>query len=203
MNIRSLERLENAFSLGLLAVLIGFPIVTIFIADTFGKSFGVIVRMVVGLVILAGYVFVVLPKMHKLGQWFHQKHIEDARENYTGIYRVLARPTDDQGAIWCGESITLGDYGWQHKYMFPKKGLIYLQGLTSEWGCAWRAGFRPDQIEYVGPKPACQYDWYDFEYAGKKPVASFMWPEVKPKDQCPYPIQAQIKGRLSYPDVNF
>jgi hypothetical protein len=81
-----------------------------------------------------------------------------------------------------------------------KHGLIYLQGLTDEWGLVWRAGFRPDQVEFVGPKPVSQYDWKDFEYDGPKPTACYHWQYGKPRQSCPFPVQKKVKhDRLQFP----
>jgi hypothetical protein len=50
--------------------------------------------------------------------------------------------------------------------------MIWLQGLNENWQIVWWAGFNPDQIEEVGPKPCSQYDWT----------------RETLKTKCPYPI---------------
>ena len=98
-----------------------------------------------------------------------RRRLQDLKDKYQGIYRVLAMPSDP-GSIMKpeGAEIRIGDYGWEAGPM-RKDGLIYLHGLTLEWTVVWYAGFRPDQIERVAAKPYSQYGLW-VPYWAKKPV---------------------------------
>ena len=88
-----------------------------------------------------------------------RRRLQELREKYRGIYRVIALPSDQQiVAKPDGAEIRVGDYGWEAGPIH-KEGLIYLQGLTLEWTVVWHAGFRRDQIEWVTEKPSSQYDY--------------------------------------------
>jgi hypothetical protein len=104
------------------------------------------------------------------------------RENYRLIYRVTSIPSDGQCILKAdGTSIAVGDYGWEAEPIY-QDGLIYLHGLNSRWQVVWYCGFRPDQLEVVGPKPRSQYyifpDWVDF----------------KKVPQCPYTVKEYQLG---------
>ncbi len=105
------------------------------------------------------------------------------RENYRFIYRVISVPSGDQFALKAeGTSIEVGDYGWEAEPIY-QVGLIYLHGLNPRWQVVWYAGFRPDQVGVVGPKPNSQY--YSFPY--------YMRAEKVP--QCPFPVQKYQFGK--------
>ena len=106
-----------------------------------------------------------------------RRRLQELREKYRGIYRVIALPSD-QKIVAKSESaeIKIGDYGWEAGPV-SKDGLIYLQGLTVEWTVVWHAGFRPDQIEWITEKPSSQYDyWVPY------------WAKSPPPPLCPYPV---------------
>ena len=110
------------------------------------------------------------------------------RKKYKLIYRVISVPSGHQFAIKAaGASIEIGDYGWEAEPI-DLDGLIYLHGLNPRWQVVWYAGFRPDQVEVVGPKPRSQYnifpDWVN--------------PEKVP--QCPFPVKKFEYGK--YPDFH-
>jgi len=96
-------------------------------------------------------------------------------------------PTDESTIKKPKDSeIKVGDYGWQAEPI-RNDGLIYLQGLTAEWQVVWYAGFHPEQIESVGPKPRSQYDW-DYSWARRAPP-------------CPFPVQERKTNTMGLPDV--
>jgi hypothetical protein len=102
----------------------------------------------------------------------------ELREKYRGVFRVIALPTDPNKIQKPeGAEIRTGDYGWEAEPLH-EDGLIYLQGLTVTWRVVWHAGFRPEQIERIGPKPQSQYDW------------KYSWARTPP--QCPFPVQVRI-----------
>jgi len=89
-----------------------------------------------------------------------RKRLQELREKYRGIYRVLALPSDQKiVAKPHGAEIKICDFGWEAGRA-NKDGLIYLQGLTSLWTVVWHAGFRPDEIEWVTDKPSSQYVYW-------------------------------------------
>ncbi len=106
-----------------------------------------------------------------------RKRLQELREKYRGIYRVLALPSDQKiVAKPHGAEIKIGEFGWEAGPA-SKDGLIYLQGLTSEWTVVWHAGFRPDEIEWVTEKPSSQYDyWVPY------------WAKSPPPPPCPFPV---------------
>lgn len=106
-----------------------------------------------------------------------RKRLEELRENYRGIYRVLALPLETKIiARPDGAEIQIGDYGWEAGPV-NAEGLIFLQGLTKEWTVVWHAGFRSDQIERVAEKPSSQYDvWVPY------------WAKSPPPPPCPFPV---------------
>jgi hypothetical protein len=110
------------------------------------------------------------------------------RKKYKLIYRVISVPSDHQFMLKAvGASIEIGDYGWEAEPIY-KDGLIYLHGLNPRWQVVWYAGFRPDQVEVVGPKPRSQY--YSIN-----PYAN-----VDKIPQCPFPVQKYEFGK--YPDFH-
>jgi hypothetical protein len=153
-------------------------------------------RISVGVLALAGFI-VVLRYVGRCLDWVCDRYRDEKREKYLGIYRVLSLPTDPRSVCTCKDiPINVGDYGWEAN-PWRKNGLIYLHGLNAAWGLMWIAGFRPEQIEYVGPKPVSQYDWRDFEYDGPKPKAPYHWRYAKPKHPCPYPVETP-DGKLGF-----
>jgi hypothetical protein len=108
---------------------------------------------------------------------------QECREKYTHVYRILALPSHEGGIKKAqGAEIRVGDCGWEAAPL-RDDGLIYLQGLNSQWRVIWYAGFRPDQIEKVAPKPQSQYDWNN------------TW--VKEPPSCPFPVQEHF-----HPTIN-
>jgi hypothetical protein len=105
-----------------------------------------------------------------------RRRLQELREKYRGIYRVIALPSDQKiVAKPDGAEIKIGDCGWEAGPV-SKDGLIYLQGLTLEWTVVWHAGFRRDQIEWITEKPSSQYDYW-VPYWAKSPPPP-----------CPYPV---------------
>ncbi len=82
----------------------------------------------------------------------------------------------------------MGDYGWEAQPL-RKNNLIYLQGLTEEWLVVWLAGFRPDEIEYVGLKPLSQYDWRNLEYIEGNSYSAIFGKPCKLKTPCPFSVR--------------
>jgi hypothetical protein len=104
-----------------------------------------------------------------------QKRRNEMHVEYNRIFQVLALPTDEKKGIFKlimskEPEIRAGDYGWEIKPL-KNSDLIYLQGLDQNWRAIWLAGFRRDQIEYIGPKPV----------------------SLKPKTPCPFPVQSREK----------
>ena len=106
-----------------------------------------------------------------------RKRLQELREKYRGIYRVLALPSDPRiVAKPDGAEIKIGDFGWEAGPA-NKEGLIYLQGLTAEWTVVWHAGFHPNQIQRVTEKTSSQYDyWVPY------------WAKSPPPPPCPFPV---------------
>ena len=106
-----------------------------------------------------------------------RRRLQELREKYRGIYRVIALPSDQKiVARPDGAEIKIGDCGWEAGPV-SKDGLIYLQGLTVEWTVVWHAGFRLDQVEWITEKPSSQYDyWVPY------------WAKSPPPPPCPYPV---------------
>jgi hypothetical protein len=152
--------------------LIAVPLVT---GQQVADSFGLWAGVGAGVVAAGAYV-------GSLRFLYREKNRRDLRrrgefrEIYRRIYRVVDLPSDKRNIVTpAGAEIRAGDYGWEARPM-RNNGLIYLQGLTKEWCEVWWAGFSPEQIEYVGPKPVSQYDWLQF---------------IDEKTPCPFPVQRQ------------
>jgi uncharacterized membrane protein len=108
-------------------------------------------------------------------------------EKYPNIYRVLSLPTDDNCIRKAKYArIAVGDYGWEAEPL-NSDSLIYLQGLSSQWRLVWHAGFRPEQIEKVGPKPRSQY------------YIPYAWRAPNQPPPCPYPVQKDNPPTMGYP----
>ena len=102
---------------------------------------------------------------------------------YKLIYRVISVPSDNQIVLKAdGGAIEIGDFGWEAEPVY-QDGLIYLHGLNPRWQVVWYAGFRPDQIEVVRPKPNSQY-YYISPYASVEKIP-----------QCPFPIREYRYGK--------
>ena len=137
------------------------------------RFFGVWAGIVAGVFATIGF----LALTNFLGKNSHRRHCRKMAKKYTRIFRVVALPTDEKVIIKPkGSEIKLGDNGWECGPI-RKNGLIYLEGLNEKWQMIWWAGFRPEQIEYVGPKPLSQYDRL---LADRKEI--FEAP-------CPFPVQ--------------
>ena len=118
----------------------------------------------------------------------NKRRLQELREKYRTIYRVIGLPTDKRSATMPeGAEIRVGDYGWEAGPIH-NDGLIYLQGLTVKWCVVWHAGFRPDQIEKVGPKPSSQYDYW-----------APYWAKVPPPAPCPYPVVERKTPTMGLP----
>ena len=197
-------KLETMYALFFSIFILGMAVlvaVSALMMDIGERYFGFLGRLIIGTIALLIFFFVLMRWFYSFGDKLDDRSRAEAREKYRGIYRVLSPPAINQndGNNWYVEDITIGDYGWESKPL-TKDGLIWLQGLSAGWGHVWRAGFRPNQIEYTGPKPVSQYDWKDFEYDGPKPTACYQWPLVKPKNLCPFPVQKTIPDRrLQFP----
>jgi hypothetical protein len=114
-----------------------------------------------------------------------RRHLE---ETYRFIYRVLAVSAEAPSVKGDGVEITPGDYGWEAEPIF-NDGLIYLHGLTEEWRVVWYAGFEPNQVERICPKPRSQYFLpYSWICAGGKPPP------------CPYPVLNSPRNSLGHPE---
>jgi len=164
---------------------LGYPMVGVAVIGRVGLVWGTGIQTVVGLAVFAGLFFVL---------WFLYSVLAKAdaqqrayrRETYRGIYRVKGQPASPW--TWLKENIKPGDYAWEIE-PWRKDKLIYVQGLEEQWGVVWKAGFRPEDLEYVGPKPVSQYDWRDFNYDGLKPAGSYSWGRAKAKVACPFPVK--------------
>ena len=117
-----------------------------------------------------------------------RKRLQELREKYRRIFRVLALPSQQKiVARPDGAETRIGDYGWEAGPT-NKEGLIYLQGLTAEWTVVWHAGFRPDQIEWVAEKPTSQYDyWVPY------------WAKAPPPPPCPFPVIERATPTIGRP----
>jgi hypothetical protein len=191
--------LFGAFVLGI-AVLVTASILLMELGERYLGFSG---RVIVAAFALLVFFFVLMRQCFRAADKLDYRSRAEAKEKYCGIYRVLALPAPDADRNnWQTSEITVGDFGWESTPL-SKDGLIWLHGLSADWGLVWRAGFRPDQIEYVGPKPVSQFDWKDFEYDGPKPAACYHWPLVKPKIPCPFPIQKPVSDRrLQFPTTS-
>ena len=146
------------------------------VEESVTHSFGRWIGIGAGILTLIFCVIIVV----LLYRWSWQRdrmRLQELRERYRGIYRVLALPSDQKiVAKPDGAEIRVGDYGWEAGPV-SKDGLIYLQGLTVEWTVVWHAGFHRDQIEWIAEKPSSQYDyWVPY------------WAKSPPPPSCPFPV---------------
>jgi hypothetical protein len=168
--------------------LVVYPIVSILVMEMIGRAIGLGARIVAGILLLAFFA-VVLRYFGRVATWGCDRLRDEAREKHRGIYRVASLPTDETSVCKHKDTeIKIGDYGWEAK-PWKNNGLIYLHGLNAQWGLVWIAGFRPEQIEYVGLKPISHYNWREFEYDGTKPRSPYHWKYAKPKNPCPFPVE--------------
>jgi hypothetical protein len=197
-----LQTLQAVFGWGFIlgfGVWIGASCLFMNLAET---RFDIIGRLIAGMLSLLFFFFVYMRNAFRAFEWFDIHERAELRVKHDGIYRVLALPTaSTKPNNWCDEEITIGDFGWESKPL-TKDGLIWLHGLSTEWKMAWRAGFKPEEVEFVCSKPVSQYDWKDFEYDGPKP--SCIWTTAIPKQPCPFPIQISTSNRrLQFPVTSY
>jgi hypothetical protein len=162
-------------------------------------QFGFLYGLLIALVLVLLFFFIVIMRvLFRCLNWLERAHRAERREKYRGIYRVLAFPSvgNKPANCWNAEDITVGDFGWEAQTL-TKDGLIWLHGLSVHWKMTWRAGFKPDEVEYVGVKPVSHYDWKDFEYDGPKPTS--IYSSAIPKQPCPFPVQKICRWRPSFP----
>lgn len=178
--MRAESRAYGRLALAMLA----YPAIAVVVITCAGASFGVIASFAIGVPALLGY-FVLLRRLYRSADRISERSRIRRREQYRGIYRVKAPPVSDW--VWLPENIRMGDCAWEMEPLRKDK-LIYLHGLEEQWGVVWKAGFRREDVEYIGPKPVSQYDWRDFEYEGPKPYAYYHWSLVKAKTPCPYAV---------------
>jgi len=140
-----------------------------------------------GLVVFAVCVLTVIAFYSWVGRR-REKEFRELNEQYPLVYRVIAVPNETKDILKAqGAEIECGDFGWEAEPI-ESDGLTYLQGLTKQWCVAWYAGFRPDQIEKVGPKPRSQYSLpYSWVCGGAIPPT------------CPYPVQSNDSSDLGHP----
>ena len=194
-----LTTLWNLFGFGFLFGFLVFIGTSLLLMNLAENEFGLSGRISVGILALLFFFFVFMRNFYRIGNWLGLQQRNELRAKHKRIYRVLSLPTASKRPNnWCAEEITIGDFGWESKSL-TKDGLIWLQGLSTEWKMAWRAGFKPDEVELVGQKPVSQYDWKDFEYDGPKPAS--IWTKAIPKQPCPFPIQKPTANRpgLQFP----
>ncbi len=143
-----------------------------FVAHRFGRWTGIGAGAVTLIICVMGVVL-----FYRWSWKLDRRRLQELREKYRGIYRVIALPSDQKiVARPDGAEIKIGDCGWEAGPV-SKDGLIYLQGLTVEWALVWHAGFRRDQIEWITEKPSSQYDyWVPY------------WAKSPPPPPCPYPV---------------
>lgn len=169
----------SLFDMLALWLMIGVPLaIGMIVAKHFGSWTGV------GAGLLSAIVSITV-----IGRYYHVRGRKNAqrrgefREKYTRIYRVLAVPTDEAVIKKAqGAEIKVGDFGWEAAPL-RNDGLIYLQGLNPQWRVVWYAGFRPEQIENVAPKPQSQYDW------------NYAW--VRNPPPCPFPVQEHLNPTIN------
>ena len=170
--------------LELLLVLLVPPFTFWVVEPRFGEFSGTVAAVVSCVLTLVLYT---LNKTRKL------RYIEKMRcvltNKYPDIYRVVELPTDFSDVITAdGAEIVIGDYGWEAEPINPDDR-VYLHGLTGTWCVVWYAGFRPDQIEKIGPKPRTQYYLPHIRLVlGKLEAVT-----------CPFPIQSRETLNLGFP----
>lgn len=137
------------------------------------KFLGIFAGIGAGILAVAGFIY--LTKILSVAG--HRRHCRKMAEKYTRIFRVRDLPTDETSIILPKNSeIKTGDYGWESGPI-RKNGLIYLRGFDEKWKFIWWAGFQPEQIEFVCPKPFSDYDRH---LPDRKDLL---------KNPCPFPVQ--------------
>jgi hypothetical protein len=141
----------TAIELLFFLILIG---IGIGIGSFVAKFLGIFAGIVAGVLVVAGFVYLI-----KIWSGAgHRRHCRKMAEKYTQIFRIRVLPTDEKSIIkpkHC--EIKVGDYGWESGPI-KKNDLVYLTGYDEKWKLVWWAGFQPEQIEFVCPKPFSQYD---------------------------------------------
>jgi hypothetical protein len=161
------------------------------------QHFGLLGQLSAFVLVLLFFFFVIMRYFSRCLNWLDVAHRAERRERYRGIYRILSLPSvHNKPNSWNPEDITVGDFGWEAEPL-TKEGLIWLHGLSVHWKMTWRAGFKPEEVEYVGPKPVSHYDWKDFEYDGPKPRS--IYTSAIPKQSCPFPVQKICRWKATFP----
>lgn len=128
---------------------------------------------------------------HIIGGRRQKKLERELSEKYPLIYRVKCLPSEAQCVLKAeGTSIKIGDFGWQAE-PFRQDSLVYLHGLNDRWQVVWYAGFRPEQVEVVGPKPRTQY--YIFPY----------WVNEQKIPPCQFPVKTFQHGKYPTHHLGF
>jgi len=137
--------------------------------------------------------------MDFLNRFGRRRHRRKMAEKYPRIFRVLAVPVERDSSrllskLFPAENhvVKIGDYGWEanpflRRATDRKGNLIYLKGWNEDWKLIWYAGFRPNEIEFVGPKPFSEYDLPN--RPAPRPVCPF---PVQPRDTTATPPPAQF-----------
>ena len=158
------------------------PIVTKLLV---AKAFGLWPGIAAGVAAFVASVLAVAAFYRAVGRWAEEEQRRMLKE-YPSIYRVTALPTGRvvtaEGAI-----VEIGDYGWEAEPV-ENDGRIYLHGLTEDWFVVWYAGFMPDHVVKIGPKPRSQYYLpLSWACAGSNPPP------------CPFPVRTPQTNHLGHP----
>ncbi len=154
--------------------------------------YGIVMGFLTSLVVTIACACVVVAFYRVSGRRF-QIEYKALSEKYSSVYRVLSPPSDNAPVLKAdGADIHVGDYGWDAEPLH-NDGLIYLHGLSSDWLVLWYAGFRPDQIEKIGPKPRIQY-YLPYAWMGAGSQAQ----------PCPFTASAKVPkmATLGHPTKN-
>jgi prepilin-type N-terminal cleavage/methylation domain-containing protein len=121
------------------------------VADRFGALMGIRAALFAGSISIMAVISFYRWMSHR-----DECSLNEAREKYLNIYRVVASLDPEIIILPDGAEIRVGDYGWEAG---PARDddLIYLQGLTRDWTVVWHAGFHSDEIEKVCEKPCCYF----------------------------------------------
>lgn len=179
-------------------LILAFTVATCIMLGVLERRVGGWANTTAGLVALAIFLLYLRWLWRTFDRWL-EEDLTHLRAHCTGLYRVLGRPANTRDFyIPNGVKVCKGDYAWEAP-PFRNDGLIYLEGLTEDWGLLWKAGFHPADVERVCEKPVSQYDWRDFEYPGLRPGYGHQWKECKPVKPCPYPVSAPEGVQLCFP----
>ncbi len=153
-----------------------------FVGRHFGKWPGI------GAGVFGGAIcFAIVALFYRWGWRRDKRQLLELKQKFCTIYRVVRLPSVQESIIKpVGAEIKVGDYGWEAAPI-RNDGLIYLQGLTVGWCVVWHAGFRPEQVEKIGPKPSSQYDYWVPYWAKPSPPA------------CPFPVQERQTPDMGLP----